>query len=88
MWTQMICALLILQEPELPLPLDTFSPWLDMVSRAAAARAASGATSSTTPISPGTPRLQALASDNLVEWVHREPIDRDPVRAYTRTTQS
>src|SRR6266581_3812515 len=29
-WTQMICALLILQEPELPLPLDTLSPWIDM----------------------------------------------------------
>jgi aryl sulfotransferase len=33
-WTQMICALLVLQEPELPLPLDTLSPWLDMVTRA------------------------------------------------------
>jgi hypothetical protein len=32
-WTQMICALLVLQEPELPLPLDTLSPWIDMVSR-------------------------------------------------------
>ena len=33
-WTQMICALLIVQEPELPLPLDTLSPWIDMVTRA------------------------------------------------------
>lgn len=33
-WTQMICAQLILQQPELPLPLDTLSPWLDMVTRA------------------------------------------------------
>src|SRR3954469_1002388 len=33
-WTQMICALLILQEAELPLPLDTLSPWIDMVNRA------------------------------------------------------
>ena len=33
-WTQMICALLILQEPERPLPLDTLSPWIDMVTRA------------------------------------------------------
>jgi hypothetical protein len=33
-WTQMICALLILQEPELPLPLDMLSPWIDMVTRA------------------------------------------------------
>src|SRR5215475_10640173 len=33
-WTQMICALLILQEPELPLPSDTLSPWIDMVTRA------------------------------------------------------
>ena len=31
----MICALLILQEPELPLPLDTLSPWIDMVTLAA-----------------------------------------------------
>jgi hypothetical protein len=30
----MICALLILQEPELTLPLDTLSPWIDMVTRA------------------------------------------------------
>jgi aryl sulfotransferase len=35
-WTQMICALLILQEPELPLPLDRLSPWIDMVTRARA----------------------------------------------------
>src|ERR1700733_2903458 len=35
-WTQMICALLILQEPELPLPLDMLSPWIDMVTRARA----------------------------------------------------
>ena len=33
-WTQMICALVVLQEAELPLPLDTLSPWLDMVTRA------------------------------------------------------
>jgi aryl sulfotransferase len=33
-WTQMICALIVLQEPELPLPLDTLSPWIDMVTRA------------------------------------------------------
>ncbi|HEX5095668.1 MAG TPA: sulfotransferase domain-containing protein [Acidimicrobiia bacterium] len=33
-WTQMICAQLVLQEPELPLPLDTLSPWIDMVTRA------------------------------------------------------
>ena len=31
---QMICALLVLQEPVLPLPLDTLSPWIDMVTRA------------------------------------------------------
>jgi hypothetical protein len=35
-WTQMICALLILQKPELPLPLDRLSPWIDMVTRARA----------------------------------------------------
>ncbi len=33
-------------------------------------------------------RVRALASDNLVEWVHPEPIDGDPVRRYARTTQS
>jgi hypothetical protein len=33
-WTQMICALLVLQEPELPLALDLLSPWIDMVTRA------------------------------------------------------
>jgi aryl sulfotransferase len=33
-WTQMICALLVLQEPELPLRLDRLSPWIDMVTRA------------------------------------------------------
>src|SRR6187455_2669747 len=33
-WTQMICALLIFQTPELTLPLDTLSPWIDMVTRA------------------------------------------------------
>ncbi len=32
-WTQMICALLVVQEPELPLPLDALSPWIDMVTR-------------------------------------------------------
>ena len=32
-WTQMICALLIQQVPELPLPLDRLSPWIDMVTR-------------------------------------------------------
>jgi hypothetical protein len=30
----MICALLIFQKPELPLPLDTLSPWIDMLTRA------------------------------------------------------
>ena len=29
-WTQMICALLIFQTPDLPAPLTTLSPWLDM----------------------------------------------------------
>lgn len=29
-WTQMICALLIFQEPELREPLATLSPWLDI----------------------------------------------------------
>jgi hypothetical protein len=29
-WTQMICALLILQDPHLPCPLTDLSPWLDV----------------------------------------------------------
>ena len=29
-WTQMICALLIFQDPKLPLPLAELSPWFDM----------------------------------------------------------
>jgi aryl sulfotransferase len=33
-WTQMICALIVLQEAELPQPLDSLSPWLDMTTRA------------------------------------------------------
>lgn len=33
-WTQMICALLILQRPRLDQPLSTLSPWLDMQARA------------------------------------------------------
>ncbi len=33
-WTQMICAMLIFQTPELPQPLALISPWLDMLSRA------------------------------------------------------
>jgi hypothetical protein len=32
-WTQMICALLILQTPELPDRLSNLSPWLDMRTR-------------------------------------------------------
>jgi aryl sulfotransferase len=29
-WMQMICALLVFQTPDLPAPLTTLSPWLDM----------------------------------------------------------
>ena len=29
-WTQMICALLVFQAPELPAPLTVLSPWMDM----------------------------------------------------------
>ena len=32
-WTQMICALLIFQDPDLPRPLGEISPWIDMVTR-------------------------------------------------------
>ena len=33
-WTQMMCALLVLQEPVLEQPLSVLSPWLDMLTRA------------------------------------------------------
>jgi hypothetical protein len=33
-WTQMICALLVLQDTVLPAPLATLSPWLDMTTTA------------------------------------------------------
>ncbi len=32
-WTQMICALLIFQDPQLPGPLTDLSPWLDVQTR-------------------------------------------------------
>ena len=32
-WAQMICALLVLQDPRLPAPLSSLSPWLDMADR-------------------------------------------------------
>jgi hypothetical protein len=32
-WTQMICALLVFQTPDLPSSLDLLSPWLDMLTR-------------------------------------------------------
>jgi aryl sulfotransferase len=32
-WTQMVCALLIFQTPDLPAPLTELSPWLDMLTR-------------------------------------------------------
>ena len=32
-WTQMICALLLFQTPELPAPLFRLSPWIDMTTR-------------------------------------------------------
>jgi hypothetical protein len=30
-WMQMICALLIFQDPDLHKPLTQISPWLDMI---------------------------------------------------------
>ena len=32
-WTQMLCALLVFDGPELPRPLGELSPWLDMLTR-------------------------------------------------------
>ena len=32
-WTQNICALLVFQTPQLPMPIEDLSPWLDMLTR-------------------------------------------------------
>ena len=32
-WTQMLCALLVFDGPELPAPLEQLSPWVDMLDR-------------------------------------------------------
>ncbi|MGH9022020.1 MAG: sulfotransferase domain-containing protein, partial [Acidimicrobiia bacterium] len=32
-WTQMICALLVFQTPELDRPLDLIAPWVDIQTR-------------------------------------------------------
>jgi hypothetical protein len=32
-WTQMLCALLVFDGPELPAPLERLSPWVDMLTR-------------------------------------------------------
>jgi hypothetical protein len=36
-WLQMICALLVLQEPQLPAPLTVLSPWIDVQTEPVAA---------------------------------------------------
>jgi hypothetical protein len=62
-WTQMICALLVLQwiDPAAFFSRGTSGQWRDLLNEADLARYAA--------------RVPALASDDLVEWLHREPID-------------
>ena len=78
-WTQMICALLVFQEPELPDRLAAISPWLDMVTRPRtqvvaelAAQTHRRFIKSHTPLDglPLAERVRSLAPDDLVSWVH------------------
>src|SRR3954466_2913061 len=74
-WTQMICALLVLQEPELPLPLDTLSPWIDMVTRPrTAVFAALAARAPRRFIKTHTP-LDGIPNDPTVTYIC---VGRDP----------
>jgi aryl sulfotransferase len=75
-WTQMICALLILQETQLLLPLDTLSPWIDMVTRArrevvGTCRPRRTAGSSSRPTTP----LDGIPNDPTVTYIC---VGRDP----------
>jgi aryl sulfotransferase len=74
-WTQMICALLVLQQPELPLPLDTLSPWIDMLTRARTdVFAALSAQTHRRFIKTHTP-LDGIANDPAVTYIC---VGRDP----------
>jgi hypothetical protein len=74
-WTQMICALLIFQEPVPPRPLSELSPWLDMcIKTRAEVFALLGAQTHRRFIKTHTP-LDGLPQDERVTYVC---VGRDP----------
>jgi aryl sulfotransferase len=74
-WMQMQCALLVFRTPELPAPLATLSPWLDMNTRPLAeVRAALDAQTHRRFIKTHTP-LAALPQREGVTYLH---VGRDP----------
>src|SRR5688572_16713050 len=74
-WMQMQCALLLFRTPDLPAPLATLSPWLDMNTRPLAeVRADLDAQTHRRFIKTHTP-LDGLPFDPRVTYVH---VARDP----------
>ncbi len=74
-WTQMICALLVFQRPDLPAPLTTLSPWLDLRLRSVqAVHAALAAQRHRRFIKTHTP-LDGLPTDERVTYL---AVGRDP----------
>jgi aryl sulfotransferase len=74
-WMQMQCALLLFRTPDLPAPLATLSPWLDMNTRPLEeVRAGLAAQTHRRFIKTHTP-LGALPQDDRVTYVH---VARDP----------
>lgn len=74
-WMQMLCALSIFRNPELPAPLATLSPWLDMQTRPLAeVRAELDAQTHRRFIKTHTP-LDGVPWDDRVTYLH---VSRDP----------
>jgi hypothetical protein len=74
-WTQMICALLIFQTPDLPAPLDRLSPWVDMLTeKIEDVRALLNAQEHRRFIKTHTP-LDGLPFDDRVTYI---TVGRDP----------
>ena len=62
-WMQMICALLVFRDPELPRPLTELSPWLDIQTDTAANVQVTGTVHTTcTAGSPPSPTEQVSAT--------------------------
>ncbi len=74
-WAQMICALLVFQTPDLPAPLTTLSPWLDMrVRPLSEVRARLAAQRHRRFVKTHTP-LDGLPADDRVTYL---AVGRDP----------